>query len=275
MFRDSNILLFLMCIFPVVLYSLIIFANSPSFSIRLKASFTYLYIGLLSITLLQFIFFIFPHIQDKLFTIEESSLEIMGEQFKIVTDTLNGLFIFAFIQIGLVEELSKWLALKCVDYFRGKRRKSLDHPYAIMFYSSLVAAAFSIVENIQYAQRVIYGEFGAVDAQDILTVRAVTSVIIHMICGLFMGYYIALGKGKSKVKKILYNIIGIGAAAITHGIYDFNLMKPNSDNDYYNVFGFFTIHISSFVIILFSTIIAFIMSYNLKNLHENKIKQQL
>lgn len=275
MFEDNNLILFLMCIVPIVFYSIIIFINSPSFSIRLKTSLTYLYIGLLSVTILQFFHFIFPHLHDTFFKISLGDFSLKDKYFEIYQKTLGSLLLFAFVQVALMEEISKWAAFKCVDYMRGKRRKNLDHPYAIMFYSSLVSAAFAIVENMQYAQRAMFGEFGeGVTAENVLIVRAISSVIIHMTCGLFMGYYIALGKNSSLLKKTTYNIIGISAATFMHGVYDFNWMKPNASMDYYNLFDSFPIHVSSAIIIGFALVISFIMSYNLKYIKYSDIKPQ-
>ncbi len=273
MFKDSNIILFLLCLAPVILYSVIIFFNSPTLSIRIKTSFTYLYTGLLSITLLQFIYFIFPHIHDSFFKSSLGGFNINNEHYEIYQSTLMTIMLFAFIQVALMEELSKWIAFKCTDFMRGKRRKNLDHPYTIMFYSMLTAAAFSIVENIQYAQRAMVGEFGNISAESVLTTRAVTSVIVHMACGLFMGYYMALSKGCTKVKRILYNILGILSAMFIHGIYDFAWMVPNSEKNYYVFFETMPIHIPSLIIISFSIIIAFFMSLNLKHIKHSEIKQ--
>lgn len=264
MFSDNNLILFLLCIIPVVFYSFFIFANSPSFSIRLKASWTYLYTGLLSVTLLQFVHFIFPHLHDMFLQINVGKFTLQNQSFEMLQPTFGSLVLFAFIQVALFEELSKWVAFKCVNYMRGRRRKNLDHPYATMFYSSLVAAAFSIVENIQYAQRAMSGEFGIVEPSDVLTIRAVTSVVVHMACGLFMGYYMGLAKGVSKTKKYIYNFIGIMYATFAHGIYDFNLMRQNTPNDFLYIFNT-EVHIPSLVIICFSLISCYLMSCHLKN----------
>lgn len=273
MFSDSNILLFLLCLLPVALYSTFIFLFSPSLSIKFKTAFIYLYTGLLSVTLLQFIFFIFPHLHDKMFVNSEGGFELNGNVFEIYTPTLGTLLMFAFVQVALMEEMSKWIALKCAGYMRGNHKRSLDHPYAIMFYSALISAAFSIVENIQYAQRAAYGEFGPTTPENVLAIRAVTSVIVHMACGLFMGYYIALAKNSNTIKKVLYNILGIGAATFMHGLYDFNWFKPNTENDYYEILPNFPVHISSAIIILFSIVIAFFMAWNLKAMKRGNSKK--
>lgn len=267
MFSDSNIILFLLCLLPVALYSLVILKHSPDYTIKLKVSFIYLYIGLLSVTLLQFIHFIFPHIHDMFLQIFIGRYTILSESVDIYKPTVGTLILFAFFQVAFMEELSKWMALKCVDYMRGKRKKNLDHPYAIMFYACLIGASFSIVENIQYAQRAMSGEFGPVTPESVLTIRAITSVVIHMACGLFMGYYIALAKGASKIKTYIYNVLGICAASFMHGIYDYNLMKENTAYDYMNILGV-NMHKASTIIIIFSLLACYLMSNHLKKLNK-------
>lgn len=275
MFGDSNIILFLMCIIPVVFYSIAIFINSPSFSIRFKSSFTYLYTGLLSVTLLQFLHFLFPHVDDSFFTKYIGNFSLQDDKFIIYQPTLATLLAYTFVQVAFMEEISKWIAFKCANYMRGSRRKNLDHPYAIMFYSSLISAAFAIAENIQYAQRAMRGEFGELaTAENVLTIRAISSVILHMACGLFMGYYIALAKGSTPIKKILYNIIGICAATFMHGIYDFAIMRPGAEKDSYKIFGYFEVSVPTTVIICFCLLVAFFMSYHLKHReHKENITQ--
>lgn len=274
MFKESNIILLLICLIPIVFYSIVIFFHSPPASIRFKIAFTYLYTGLLSVTVLQFIFFVFPHIHDTFFKVTIGSFASTEGVFEIYQQTLSSLLLYAFIQIAFMEEISKWIAFKCTGYIRGKKRKDKDHPYAIMFYSALISAGFSIVENIQYAQRAIFGEFGDLTAESVLTTRAVTSVIIHMACGLFMGYYIAMGRYETPIKKVLYNILGISSAIFIHGIYDFAWMVPNVQKDYHMFFNTF-IHVPSTIIILFSIAIAFFMSWHLKHKENKGIKQQL
>lgn len=273
MFKESNIVLFLMCLIPIVFYSIAIFFHSPPASIRFKVAFTYLYTGLLSVTLLQFAFFVFPHIHDTFFQITIGSFTSSEGTFEVYQKTFPSLLLYAFIQVALMEEMSKWIAFKCTGYIRGKKRQDLDHTYAIMFYSALISSGFAMAENIQYAQRAIFGEFGNLTAESVLKIRAITSVIIHMACGLFMGYYIARGRYETTIKRVLYNILGILAATFIHGIYDMNWMKPGTEKDYYNISGVFPLHISSTIIILFSIAIALFMSWHIKYENKKKITQ--
>lgn len=273
MFRDNNLLLFLFCILPIIIYSLLMFFNSPTLSIRLKTTFTYFYIGLLSITILQAIHFIFPHIGDLFFKSDNQQINANGFPFQVSQPTFNTLVFYTFIQIGLMEELSKWISIKAVDYMRGKRRKNLDHPYAIMFYCSIVGASFAVLENIQYVKRAMIGEFGPIQPFDMLVTRGISSVIIHMCCGLFIGYYLALSKGFGRFKRILYNLIGIAAASFAHGLYDLAWLSPDSQNKYYNLFSTIPVHISSTLVIFFSLVMALLMSWHLKFIEKDKISK--
>ena len=83
-----------------------------------------------------------------------------------------------------------------------------------MFYVMCVSAGFAVVENMVYAWR-----FGP----DVLWVRAASAIILHMLAGLIMGYFIALGVYIKK-RRYLYRILGLMSAIFIHGLYDFNIM---------------------------------------------------
>ena len=102
---------------------------------------------------------------------------------------------------------------------------------SIMYYTTLVGVGFAIVENI-----INFRAYGNAS----IIARSFSAVIAHMICGLLLGYFIALGKRKSEVKShsefsrffikrptikgMTYTFIGLMVAIAYHGIYDFNLM---------------------------------------------------
>jgi len=113
------------------------------------------------------------------------------------------LFSFAILNVGLVEELSKFLFLQLGLFFiiseRLKERKT------VIFYSILVGTGFALIENISYA--LVYGNH-------ILIGRTLIAMPMHMCCGFIMGWTIT-----SNMK---YNIIiGIAVASAIHGLYDF------------------------------------------------------
>lgn len=138
-----------------------------------------------------------------------------------------GLFFLAFVQIALVEELSKYLSFRILNISRTEN----DTAIAVMFYAMMTAAGFAVIENYFYAES--YGK-------TVLFYRSFSSVILHMICGLIMGYFIARGrentdvqqytvfeiflKRKPKWRKTIYTTLGILAATAVHGIFDYLIM---------------------------------------------------
>ena len=100
-----------------------------------------------------------------------------------------------------------------------------------MYYSALVGLGFAIEENVAYMQR--YGEM-------VLQIRNFTSVLAHIFFGMFAGYWYGLGKLNTgvyntrstfgvvmkkwpKTKQFIYSFIGIGTAAMYHGLWNYNL----------------------------------------------------
>jgi len=137
------------------------------------------------------------------------------------------IFVKMFFEVALLEELTKFLAFQWVTSQRKSRK--YDLPIATMFYCMLASAGFAIVENIHYLMG--YGE-------DVLLIRAVTAVMIHVICGLIMGYFIAKAKFitseynkkqynlnpvKAKTKKMALMAAGIAAPMMLHGFYNYSL----------------------------------------------------
>jgi len=218
MFENNHVISLIFTFLPVLIYSIIVFVLKPNV-IKWKVASLFFSMGLLSTIFVNAIHYAFPNWDAP-----------------ISNDKIISLMITSFLKIGLLEEISKFLMFKLTGWYKNKKY----HPSAIMFYVMSVSCGFAVSENILYAQ--IYGG-------DVLFIRSISSVIIHMICGLLMGYFLAL---KSINKKKIYAIIGIVIASLFHGIYDFNIfLNGNSGmND-------------SYIIILIGIIITYKMSTNL------------
>ena len=125
------------------------------------------------------------------------------------------LFIYSFISVALVEELSKWLG----GYILLRKNKDFNYMYDGIVYFSFIALGFATVENILYAL-----------SSDISTVliRAVTTVPAHVFFGIACGYWFTLAireKNKGNMeKKNRYLILSIIIPIILHGFYDFCLL---------------------------------------------------
>jgi RsiW-degrading membrane proteinase PrsW (M82 family) len=267
MFGHNNILAFIFSILPALIYGFIVFIHSPKKTIQLNKLWIYTIIGFLSITFFNFFTFIFPEFQVPLFREFIGFSYINGELISFFKNTMLSVLFLAIIQVALLEEFSKWMTFKCGDLIRG-RNTLRDHPYAIMFYTTMVAAGFASIENTEYAVRALSGGFGPdADVSQVLFVRSISTVIMHMICGIVMGYYIALGAKSHKLDRVKYNFIGLVSATILHGLYDFTLMYgPLSET---------TAHWPSAIIVVGGLVLAYFMATDLKyrKIYKKKTKK--
>ena len=152
-----------------------------------------------------------------------NSLEWLGNPF------IDKAFNTNFLRIGLMEELFKLYMFLLVAGILGRKGKKRNHPVANMFYFALVGMGFGVIENASY----IYSR-----SMDIYLLRSTFPILLHMICGLFAGYWIALGEMKPsfkdetyfgllfkkypKYKRGIFIIIALISATFTHGLYNFS-----------------------------------------------------
>ena len=143
-------------------------------------------------------------------------LEIFIPLFRLDTDKLNliELVFYAFINVALVEEFSKWI----ITYNFSYNDNNLDEVYDMIVYSVFVALGFAFVENVLY---VFEGGIGTG------IIRALLAVPGHACDGAIMGYYLGLSKlseinknDKLKKKNILLSVL---IPTLMHGIYDYCL----------------------------------------------------
>jgi hypothetical protein len=163
---------------------------------------------------------------------------------------------FTIIQIGFLEEFSKYTIFQWVSAERLSQKHDL--PIATMYYSLMTSLGFALTENISYL--ISLYQSSSIDPSisqsqlnnsmlEMALTRSLTAVVMHMICGIIIGYFISLSFEKQKENKLktinenhhnlnLFNRIhifyGISLAALFHGMYDLNLMLP--DNNYKMLF---------------------------------------
>ncbi len=114
----------------------------------------------------------------------------------------------AFVLAAFNEEFFKWLA------FTGIKNKKYFNEYLDgIIYAVFVSMGFAIVENIIYVAQ--YGRETAI-------LRAVTSIPMHMMFGVVMGYYFSLGHFS---KKFIPKILSLVVPILLHGIYDYILLS--------------------------------------------------
>lgn len=199
MFENNNVISFIFTFLPAFIYSFVLYLTIPAKTIKWRIASLFFLMGLLSTILVNAVHFTFPNWDSP-----------------ITTSLILGLFITAFVKVGILEEVCKFIMFKLTEWYRNK--KYFDHPDAIMFYAMSVSCGFAVSENILYAQ--IYGGW-------VLITRSFSSVLIHMICGLTMGYFVALGRTNTaqnyKRRMMLTTVLGVCVASLYHGLYDFNL----------------------------------------------------
>lgn len=217
MFLGINFtLMFGIFILPLF-YAFIIYLTSPYKSISFRTGVQYILAGFSSVLLVSVLVSIFPHWT-------QSSIDFHN----------------MFFYVAPREELSKIIVFFVVERFRRYLTPD-DHPIGTMFYMCMVGLGFAIYENIQYIH--MYGE-------QVLGIRLVTATIAHMLFGIFMGYWISLGRintGKygnrsvfgvlmnknPNLKQYIYIFIGWLCAVGYHGLWNYNLSI--SENTYVNI----------------------------------------
>lgn len=190
---------------------------------------------------------------------------------------------YATIQVGLLEECTKYFFFQWISTERKSTK--YDLPIATISYSLMTAIGFAIAENIsymmsQYEKMTMLPFMTNTEVNNSLLnlayQRSFTAVVMHMICGVIIGYFVYLGnkkqiidqeygklKGSSKISKFKYILFGIIMAALFHGIYDLNLFLE--DNNYKILF--------TVVIVTFGLVIGYFM-LNRAIIDSKKIREE-
>ena len=218
----------LFSLLPALLYGFIIYLTVPYKTIKFSEAAPYIFMGFLSVALLKYFWIIYPD-WFKL------TINWMGQPHESPFKFMHA---FYFVQVGLIEELAKLGIFLLYEGYRRRTQKVKDHPISTMFFVGMISLGFAVIENIQYGTM-------SYDPMDTLWWRSITAVVAHMVFGLFMGYWIAIGRlgprrydrslldilinKKKKWRTLFYTIIGLIAATILHGIYDLHieLNRPN------------------------------------------------
>lgn len=212
----------LFSLLPAVVYSFIIYLTVPYKTIKFNTALLYIVVGFLSVGLLRYFWLVYP-------------------DWHTLTETLVGpthlnpfkyFHTYYFIQVGFIEELVKLTIFLLFDRYRRRSLSAKDHPMSTMFFVGMISLGFAVIENIQY------GTMSA-SPMDTLWWRSITAVIGHMVFGLFMGYWISMGRigtrlydrslfdiiinKRKRIRNVLYILVGLFTATILHGVYDLHI----------------------------------------------------
>lgn len=129
------------------------------------------------------------------------------DAFLLAETNLAGLFAYAVLGIGVIEEVSKMVPfLLVVLFFR-----EFDEPIDGIIYASYIALGFAAVENIQYVRFAPTAEAFA---------RGFAGPVVHMVFASIWGYHI--GRAHLCRQRVGRAILGaLTFTALLHGVYDF------------------------------------------------------
>jgi RsiW-degrading membrane proteinase PrsW (M82 family) len=133
-------------------------------------------------------------------------LATAGPLNRIMGESIAYTVVFAYLIVGLSEELSKYVMLRYYAY----PKKSFDEPYDGIVYSVMVGMGFATVENIGYVLQ--HGLSTAF-------LRMFLSVPAHATFAILMGYFVGKAKFEPCRKKFLL-ASGVFWAVFFHGTFD-------------------------------------------------------
>jgi len=129
------------------------------------------------------------------------------DAFELGQGNLPGLFLFAVLGIGLIEELAKLIPFLLVVL----RFREFNEPIDGIIYASFIALGFAAVENFHYLQFLSTGEAYA---------RGFVGPVLHIVFASIWGYYI--GRARLHQRALTGTVLAsLAFTAFVHGIYDF------------------------------------------------------
>lgn len=136
----------------------------------------------------------------------------LRDAWRLSPQNIFHLFIDNYIVIGFTEEVFKFFILWAIAY----NRKEFNQPYDGILYAMMIGMGFATSENI-----VVVLESGLQTA----LMRLVTTIPAHAMFAVMLGYFIGLSKFQNHSGRMI--MMGIGAATLFHGTYDFCLSIQN------------------------------------------------
>lgn len=137
-------------------------------------------------------------------------LEAYGTEF-LSYNLYNGIKIFI---LALIEEYCKLLVL----YIIVSKNRNFDDVYDGFVYSSIIALSFGALETLMY----VFNEGTFESMKSLAILRCITSVPLHLMCGIAMGYF--MGKEKfswGRKRRILYLFCSLVVPTVIHFTYNY------------------------------------------------------
>ena len=130
-------------------------------------------------------------------------------------------FYISFIRAGFIEELFKWL----IFIFYCLKLDEFDEPMDALVYGVAVSLGFAAYENFEYVSSYFLSD-GAEVAKNILIHQSYTAILLHSLCGVFMGFYIREAIFTNDNHR-LNLFLSLFYPVCLHGFYDEIVLSPN------------------------------------------------
>lgn len=200
-----NIILIVLSLIPIFLILNIIYAEDKIEKEPIKLLILVFIGGIISLFLTKFLASKYQYYLP--FLIEENP----GlEAYKI--------FLISFGEIGLIEELCKWLIL----YILIWHNKEFNYIYDAIVYAVFISLGFATIENFFYLWDTDFAT---------LIVRSLFTIPGHAFFGIIMGYFFGYAKYYSKMEykynSFKYMYTSLFSVIILHGLFDYFLAFNN------------------------------------------------
>ncbi len=138
----------------------------------------------------------------------------------------NSYSVYRILMLAGVEEYAKLLVLFLFLY----RNKSFDDIYDGFVYSAIISLSFSVGETFIY----VFNETTYGDMTSLAILRNLTSIPLHITCGILMGYFVSLQKfSKSKKRRFLNMFLALAVPTFIHTLYNvfFSVVSLSNTNN--------------------------------------------
>ena len=151
----------------------------------------------------------------KIWNLIANAIPEIGEE--VTNENKYVRFLVSYGEIGFIEETVKYIFLNIIIY----RNKNYNYEYDGIVYSTAISLGFALLEGINYGI-----------GSNIFTtiIRGVLTTPMHVVYGVFMGYYLSKSKKNISSRSLYYRYIGLFIPIIIHGTSDYLLSTLNQSN---------------------------------------------
>lgn len=180
------------------------------------------------------------------------------------------------VAVAFIEEFAKYAAVWLKEQAINQNHY-LDEPVDFVIYMVVSALGFAAVENLLFLLPVVQEELagsamllradGAAYLVSLSLFRSLSAILLHTLCSGIVGYYMAM-TFCHRGKKFGLLATGLLTVSCLHGLYNFSIMKSESDVSY------LFIPLAIIMILAFTLFIQFQKLLNTKSVCNMKVNEK-